>query len=516
MAAAVSCQELSALMPSPDLYAVFDVRERGESNQEQIPGATSLPRSQIEFRIAELVPDRNIPIVLYDEDGERAPRARCTLVELGHNYVSLLAGGLPAWKAQGYGTVSGVNVPSKAFGEKVHHERQVADMTPEQLKALQDRGEELVILDVRTPEEYGRFCIPGGQSVPGGELILWADELRRRPTVIVNCAGRTRSIIAAAALRRLGLTNVRALRNGTMGWVLAGLELEQKPGRGGPQAPAESRESAVAAAQRIAEEEKLSFLTVEECQKLGNNERYLIDVRSEKEFAEGHIDGSINVPGGQAVQRSDDFVAVRNAKIVFVSSDGTRATMAAYWYREMGFPQVFILSGGSKAWQASGDKLLSGTPESKPLGLDAVLRETKMIDAADLAERAKGERPLILDVGTSLDYESGHLPGAKWISRGWLDIKLPGLFPDRAKPIIVTCSDGRQSAFAARALVEIGWQNVAVLRGGIRAWQERGHAIETGLTDALIEPNDVVLSPSIRGTKEDMQNYLNWELKLKL
>ena len=69
---------------------------------------------------------------------------------------------------------------------------------------------------------------------PGGELILWAEELRNKPTVIVNCAGRTRSIIGTAALRRLGLTNVRALRNGTMGWVLAGYQLETKPARRGP------------------------------------------------------------------------------------------------------------------------------------------------------------------------------------------------------------------------------------------------------------------------------------------
>ena len=128
-------------------------------------------------------------------------------MQLGYSEVSILDGGLTAWRKDGRPTVSGVNVPSKAFGEKVHHERNIPDVTPEELKALCESGAELVILDVRTPEEYGRFCIPGGINVPGGDLILWADELKQKrdATVVVNCAGRTRSIIGTAALAPLGL-----------------------------------------------------------------------------------------------------------------------------------------------------------------------------------------------------------------------------------------------------------------------------------------------------------------------
>jgi len=205
----MSCDDLTALMTSDSLFAVFDVRERGEFNQGQIPNVTSLPRSQIEFRIAELVPNREVPIALYDEGGERARLAADTLVRLGYESVSVLTGGLTEWRREGRAIVSGVNVPSKAFGEKVHHESDVPDISPEELKDLLDGSIKPIIVDVRTPEEYGRFCIPGGSNIPGGDLILWAEELRQKPTVIVNCAGRTRSIIGTAALRRLGLTNVR-------------------------------------------------------------------------------------------------------------------------------------------------------------------------------------------------------------------------------------------------------------------------------------------------------------------
>jgi rhodanese-related sulfurtransferase len=122
---------------------------------------------------------------------------------------------------------------------------------------------------------------------------------------------------------------------------------------------------------------------------------------------------------------------------------------------------------------------------------------------------------LLLDVGSSLEYERAHIPGAKWVSRGWVDIKLPELCPNRAQRIVLTCADGSQSVFAARALSEAGYKDTEVLSGGVCAWAAAGQAAETGLTECLAEPNDVVLSPSIRGTKEDMQNYLNWELKLK-
>ena len=506
-------------MASAGLFAIFDVRERGEYNDGQIPNSTSLPRSQIEFRIAELVPSRKITIVVYDEGGPRAELAAATLTGLGYEDVVILCGGLAEWQSEWRAIVSGVNVPSKAFGEIVHHDRQVPDVSPEELKKMIDGQIELTILDVRTPEEYGRFCLPGGINVPGGDLILWADELRLKPTVIVNCAGRTRSIIGTAALRRLGLTNVRALRNGTMGWVLAGLPLETKPARRGPAASTNTRAAALAAAQRIAEEENIAWISADDAARLSARKTdgvsYLLDVRSEEEFASGHMAGAVSLPGGQAVQRADDFAPVRNGTIVFISNDSTRAVMAAYWYKQMGFPKVFVLQGGLNSWQASGRPLINGSVTQVPLGFAAANDAARLITAADLQSILEKKESLIFDVGSSLDFESAHVPSARWISRGWLDIKLPELCADRRQSIVLTCPDGQQSIFGAAALKQLGYIDVSVLDGGVRAWSSANYPIESGLNDCLVPPNDVVLSPSIRGSKEDMQKYLDWELKLK-
>lgn len=517
----LSCDTLAALMGSPELYAVLDVRERGEFNECQIWNATSLPRSQIEFRIAALVPDRSVPVIVYDEGGARAALAAATLLTLGYERVAILDGGLDAWKSQGRAVVSGVNVPSKAFGERVHHQRNVPDLTPEDLKALMDRSADLIILDMRTPEEYGRFCIPGGINVPGGDLILWAEELRQKKNadIVVNCAGRTRSIIGAAGLQRLGLTRARALRNGTMGWVLAGFDLEYRPQRKAPVAPEASRKRAIEQARKLAAEERIPLIPVSQVMGLAQRTggmHYLVDVRSEEEYKGGHIPGSLHVPGGQAVQRADDFIAVRNAPIVFISHESTRAVMTAYWYRQMGFPDVSVLEGGIRGWSDNGGALAAGTPPDEPLGLDAAKDAARFISAPDLVQRPRDGSTLILDVGTSVDYEAAHVPGARWLARGSIESVLPEQFADRGQPIVVSCADGRQSVFAARTLGEMGYADIAVLAGGVDAWKAAGFAVDQGLSDCLAPPNDVVFSPSVRGTKEDMQRYLDWEVKLTL
>src|SRR6266545_3495644 len=516
MSTLISCQEVAELMSSAGLYAIFDVRERGEYNKCQIPSTTSLPRSQIEFRISQLVRNPAVPIVVYDDGGTRASLAAKTLAQLGYAQVSILDGGLTAWRKDGRTTVSGVNVPSKAFGERVHRERSIRDILPEELKALQARSANLIILDVRTPEEYGRFCIPDGINVPGGDLILWADELKRKPdtTVVVNCAGRTRSIIGTAALCRLGLTNVRALKNGTMGWVLAGMELERNPERTTPSSPLYSNALAKSLARQLASEENIPWISPRQVSgalaRMNDGVPYLIDVRSEREYESGHVLGSLNVPGGQAVQRADDFVAVRNAQIIFISNESARAVMAAYWYRQMGFSNVSVLQDGLRAWSEGGGKLETGPQPNEPVGIEAAKHGARWIDANNLHQKMRGTSALILDVGTSLEFESSHVPGARWISRGWIEVKLPERFPDRNQMIAVTCRDGQQSIFAARALSEMGYTDVSIIDGGVRAWEAAGFATEKGLEACLVQSNDVVLSPSVRGTKEDMQRYLEW------
>ncbi len=130
-----------------------------------------------------------------------------------------------AWEAAGYVLFSGVNVPSKAFGEWVEHHYETESVDPPELKTWIDSGRDMVVLNNHTLEEFNRMSIPTGVSVPGGELVYRIGDMVPNPDtlVVVNCAGRTRSIMGAESLRAAGVPNrVVALRNGTMGFELAG------------------------------------------------------------------------------------------------------------------------------------------------------------------------------------------------------------------------------------------------------------------------------------------------------
>ena len=203
----------TVLSTSAKDIALIDVRETAEYNLAHIAGSCSVPHRQLEFRIEGLVPWRGALIVVCDDDGVRAGLAAATLESMGYLDVSVLAGGLNRWVTEGERTEWGVNVPSKDFGEKVLLQQDVAEVEPDELAAWMREGRKIVLLDSRTPEEHHRACIPGSRSMPGAELGLRAwDLVEPDTTVVVHCAGRTRSIIGAGTLRRLGQPMVPFLR----------------------------------------------------------------------------------------------------------------------------------------------------------------------------------------------------------------------------------------------------------------------------------------------------------------
>jgi rhodanese-related sulfurtransferase len=199
----VAPETLQQLLEGCAQFALIDVREAGEYNSSHIPGASLIARRQLEFLISHAAPFKGTHVVLCDDDGRRAQLAAATLERLGYSHVSVLDGGINRWVTNGLATEWGSNVPSKDFGEKVEVVHHVPELDAIELAARMQRGDKLVILDSRTPEEFRRFCIPGGRSVPGIELPLRITDitkgLDKDTTIIVNCAGRTRSIIGTRA-----------------------------------------------------------------------------------------------------------------------------------------------------------------------------------------------------------------------------------------------------------------------------------------------------------------------------
>ncbi|HZA67281.1 MAG TPA: rhodanese-like domain-containing protein, partial [Geminicoccaceae bacterium] len=209
--------------------ALLDVREQGVFARGHILLASNAPASRLEIEVPRLVPRRGAPVVLCDGGDGLALRAARTLCRFGYRDLAVLDGGIAAWRAAGYALFEGIHVPSKAFGEFVEATWGTPHLSALELSRLRDAGRDVVVLDSRPMSEYRHMSIPGGIDVPGAELVHRIHDLAPDPDtlVVVNCAGRTRSIIGAQSLINAGIANpVMALENGTMGWTLAGCELE--------------------------------------------------------------------------------------------------------------------------------------------------------------------------------------------------------------------------------------------------------------------------------------------------
>lgn len=499
-------------------WALLDIREAGEADSGHIPGATFLPRRQIEFRLRELIPAKSTGIIVYDDGDGRASLAASTLAGLGYGNVRRLDGGLRAWRAAGHEIATGSNVPCKDFGERVLVSGRIPYVTATALNERRRAGERIVVCDVRTPEEFQQGCIPDGHSAPSFDLALHAHDLAREyDTVVVNCAGRTRSIIGTSTLQLLGLTNVVAIENGTMGWRLAGLELERGATRTCPPASAASVAAAAERARRLADEQGVRRVSPDELKKILDSREqanaYAFDVRALPAFVAGHVPGAIALPGGQAVQRADDFAAVQDAEIVFMDEGDARAPIAAYWYRRMGFPRVGVLEGGIPAWRAAGGAIETGRGRTTPLGLPAAQAAVARADAPAVM-RLLNVRPnaAVIDVGTSRQFAAGHVPRAQWLPRGWLELRI-GDVAKPEEPVVVTAAQGAQAVLAAAALTAMGYRDVTALDGPTAKWSESGGTLATGLPPGVDDPGDVVDPPYAKG-REAMNRYLEWETKL--
>lgn len=384
MAQSISPEDVAALMASDRLHAVIDVRSTEDFRGGQIFGSTTLALAELEARLPALVPVTSVEVVVLDADAAATERAAEACERLGYEAVRALDGGYAGWLAAGQPTETGWSVLGKDMGERLLMQEPVPEIDADELAAKLERGDPVIVLDSRTPAEFERSCIPGARSVPGGELPLEISDLLADPaavagTVVVNCAGRTRSILGAYQLRRMGVQNAVALRNGTMGWMLSGHELQT--GATGWQ-PVEHSTAAVDraehAASEIAERDGVELIDVARIEELraaaDRDPLYIVDVRMPHEYLEGHIPGALTCPGGQ-VAFSDDQIAIRGANLVVVCDGRARAIFAGSLWRQMGFPRVYALDGGVGAWTGAGHDLERGGEERPFVGGGTRTRE---------------------------------------------------------------------------------------------------------------------------------------------
>lgn len=503
----MTADEVRTALAGEAEIALLDVREHGQYGEGHPLLAVNLPYSRIEIAAPALLPRKSVPIVLLDDGDGVADKAARRLTGLGYTDIAILKGGAPAWHEAGHVLFKGVNVPSKVLGELVELARHTPSVNAEELKAWQDRGDAFVLLDGRPDAEHRRMSVPGSIGCPSTELGYRFGAMVPDSTVpvVVHCAGRTRSIIGAESLRELGVENpVYALKDGTQGWQLAGFELEHGSERFAPPIDARERAFTGDAGRRLRERHGIPTVDqrrVGAWQADADRTLYLLDVRTQEEFLAGRFPGTRHAPGGQLVQATDQWIAVRNARIVLADDTGLRASMTAFWLRQMGH-DVHVLACDSS-------RLVHKETGAPP---EPAIAETLPLMPLSELKQAMAKGAVLLDFNPSAAYRKGHIGSARWRIRPRLD----RLGLGRAS-VILLAEDRRMAELAAMDLRELDVTDLHYAPGGPDEWRAAG-------LEVVATPDDPSDRASVdylffvhdrhQGNLDAMRGYLAWETGL--
>jgi rhodanese-related sulfurtransferase len=490
--------------------ALIDVSEHGQYGSGHPFFAVSLPYSRFELGLPALVPNPAVRLVLCDEGNGVAARAAARAAAEGYHNMCILSGGKEAWRQAGYTLYAGVNVPSKTFGELIAHERHTPRISADAVQAMQDAKENFVIVDGRPFPEFRKMSIPGGICCPNGELALRIKNIAPDPTtkIVVNCAGRTRSIIGAQTLLDFGVPNpVYALENGTQGWYLAGLELEHGAHRRHPdRVSAADIGELQARAQQFAAARGVAYVAPADSQawlRDPGRTTYLLDVRTAEEHAAQALSGFRHAPGGQLIQATDQWVGVKGARLVLADGELVRAPVVAGWLRQLGH-EACVLDGGIAAATAL------GWPRS--LGQSA-LPEPKPITATELAPALGNASVQTIDLRPAMAFRKGHIAQALWSIRP----RIAAAANRGIKTTVLIADEPDLAALAALDLAAAGCRDIRLLAGGLADWRDAGlpilatpdHPADADCIDFLFFVHN-----RHEGDAEAARQYLAWETGL--
>lgn len=514
----IAIDELVAALAAEHPPVVLDVRDLVESEGGHLSGAVIVPRRRLEFRIDALVRDRATRLVIVDGGAEIAPGVRDpraalaadTLLGFGYREVAVLDGGVAAWREAGLPTISGTQVSSRAFGRRVADLERVPTVDVATLRQWQQTGRRVALCDVRGAGEHTEACIPGAVSLPGFEAVTHALDMAAECDAVVLCSSaRTRSLLVARTLIDFGLGDVVAVDGGVMAWRLAGQELEHGSRRRRVQPSNASRQFAVLGSARLAKHHGVERVEAAELAALvqADGNFHAFDLRNLGQHGVAHVPRSVPVSCHTLLVRPQELIALADAPVVLIDDDAVRAQLTGVWLRRLGQARVGTLVGGFASWVDGGCP--ARTAAEMPLGWREASAAAPGLGVDDALHWLAAYAPArVLHVDTSASWQRGHLPGALWLPRGWLEARIAAIAPAAAQALLVTCVDGTQSAYAAATLGQRGYENVAWLQGGTRAWAGAGRALETA--PAPPPGDDVLLPPACRDERA-MRAYLDWE-----
>ncbi len=355
--AMVSAQNLMAeVMRTPPI--LIDVRSDDEWATGYIDGAQHIWINDFVNHLADLPADKNAPIVVYCQSGYRGGIAAVIMNVLGYTNVRNLSGGLNTWNAAGLplvGVPLDINTVMQQYVSTLPEN--LNGVSPADFSALIEANPDAALVDVRTVDEYAGGFIAGAINIPLNELTQHLDLLPNLDQkILVYCGSGYRSAIAMTALGVLGYKDVTSLLGGFGAWKAAELPVSQ------------TSVEAVAGTAPVIDQalfDKVNaFVTgipagyynvrpLDLSAELMRNPSLLIDVRSDSEFAGGHIADAIDMPLKDFFSLESNLPTDMSAPIVVYGDASHSTAMSMTFLRLLGYDNVRSLSGGIGGWEGA-------------------------------------------------------------------------------------------------------------------------------------------------------------------
>ncbi len=485
--------------------AFIDVRETAQHTAGHPLFSISIPFSEFEINVEKLLPNKKVRIVLFDNNDGISEIIYKLAKNLKYINIFILKNGVYGWIKSKFYLFDGINVPSKSFGELVEKKFNTPSITASQLSQRQKEKKDIIVLDCRPFDEYNKMSIPGSICCPNAEIPYRISELVKSSNteIIINCAGRTRSIIGAQTMINFGIENkVYALENGTQGWFLADLKLDHGKTKFLDKTPNNGKIDELRNKVIPLLENNVEIIDLIKAQKLINDKTittYIFDVRtisnSKKELSPIR-----NIPGGQLIQATDKYIGVLKSHIiVFDDGELVRAGMTALWLKKMNY-SCYVVNENPK--------------KIKKLNLrHEVNFKTKPMNLIKLTDLRSLEETLILDVRKSVDYRRTRIKGSIWANR----LIIRNEITQYNKSITLISDDLPRASLIASDIQKTDPKSIIQLY----LWDETEveHFLEY-IDQTKVELEEKFIDFNFhthlrhQGNKEHSKNYLKWETNL--
>ena len=487
--------------------AFIDVREIGQHTNGHPFFSISIPYSLFEFNIKILVPNKQTRIILIDNNNGISDLVYNIAHQMGYSNISIIEGGVEEWVSAGYKLFDGINVPSKSFGELIEKYFHTPSITSKELAQKQKNNENYIVIDGRPFLEYNKMSIPKSICCPNAELFYRVSSHIKdiNTEIIINCAGRTRSIIGAQTLIDFGIKNkVKALENGTQGWFLSELSLDHNKKKYLEVLPNDIETQQLQnKVLKLTNDLNIDLIDLKKAQELIIDKKkstFIFDVTTSKTISTkpGTI---MNVPGGQLIQATDKYIGVWKATVILVDDgDLIRAGTTSFWLKKMGY-EVYILKEGLLKAQT-----LKFTKE-----IDHKLIDLDFINLEDLV---KIKKQILYDIRSSKDFCKMRIKNSIWLNRAHL-------YREKTKtddPIIIITDNLEKASLIVQDLKQK--DKGAIIK--VYKWNQNEIISYPSVIDVTIETLseqnniDFNFHTHMRhdGNKEHAKQYLEWEINL--